>query len=174
MTTKTRQRQSGLLSANDPTPWAADLTHCPATATPSVRTGTRPPTPDASSGASDLIPIATIAGGSCRPAETAGGDTVATPASNGPHAADAPSVSLSASADTVAIRLPIPNVSRPCEQCGHTFAPRRPWGRFCSAYCRRLAWLGRNPEKAAELAERDKARLRAHVIGNGGTWEEVH
>ena len=156
MTTKTRQRRV----TNDPMTWATDLT--------------RPAVDAASLGMSDLTHVATIAGGSCRPAETAGGDTVATLASNGPHAADAPSVSLSASADTVAIRLPIPNVSRPCEQCGAAFVARRPWARFCSAYCRRVAWLDRNPERAAELAERDKGRLRAHVIGNGGTWEEVH
>ena len=121
---------------------------------------------DASSDASDLIPIVTIAAGSCRPAGTAAGDTVATPASNEQHARDGPS----ASADTVAIRLPIPNVSHPCEHCGSAFVARRPWGRFCSAYCRRLAWLDRNPERAVELAERDRARLRARVIGNGGEW----
>jgi hypothetical protein len=95
MTTKTRQRRL----TNDPTTWAADLT--------------RPAVDAASLGASDLTHIATIAGGSCRPAETAGGDTVATPASSGQHAGDGPSASLSASADTVAIRLPIPNVSTP-------------------------------------------------------------
>ena len=152
MITKTRQRRL----TNDPTTWAADLT--------------RPAVDAAKLGASDLTHIATIAGGSCRPAETAGGDTVATPASSGQHASDA----LSTSADTVAIRLPIPNVSRACEHCGSAFVARRPWARFCSAYCRRVAWLDRNPERAAELAERDKARLRAHVIGNGGAWEEVH
>ncbi len=158
MMTKTKTRQRRITNA--PTPWAADLT--------------RPAVDGTSLGVSDLIPIATIAAGSCRPAETAGGDTVATLASNGQHVADAPSASLSTSADTVAIRLPIPNVSRPCEQCGAAFVARRPWARFCSAYCRRVAWLDRNPERAAELAERDKGRLRAHIIGNGGTWEEVH
>ena len=137
---------------NDPTTWAADLT--------------RPAVDAAKLGASDLTHIATIAGGSCRPAGTADGDTVATLVSNGQHASDAPSTS----ADTVAIRLPIPNVSRPCEQCGAAFVARRPWARFCSAYCRRVAWLDRNPERAAELAERDKARLRAHIIGNDGEW----
>jgi len=62
MITKTRQRRL----TNDPTTWAADLT--------------RPAVDAAKLGASDLTHIATIAGGSCRPAETAGGDTVATPA----------------------------------------------------------------------------------------------
>ena len=150
MLTKTKTRQYRL--TNDPTTWAADLT--------------RPAVDAAKLGASDLTHIATIAGGSCRPAETAGGDTVATPASSGQHASDA----LSTSADTVAIRLPIPNVSRACEHCGSAFVARRPWARFCSAYCRRVAWLDRNPERAAELAERDKARLRAHIVGNDGKW----
>ena len=150
MLTKTKTRQYRL--TNDPTTWAADLT--------------RPAVDAASLGASDLTHIATIAGGSCRPAGTADGDTVATPASSGQHASDA----LSTSADTVAIRLPIPNVSRACEHCGSAFVARRPWARFCSAYCRRVAWLDRNPERAAELAERDKARLRAHIVGNDGEW----
>jgi hypothetical protein len=156
MLTKTRQRRL----TNDPATWAADLT--------------RPAVDAASLGVSDLTHIAAIAGGSCRPAGTADGDTVATLASNGQHAADA----LSTSADTPAIRLPIPNVSADrsplCEHCGAAFVARRPWARFCSAYCRRVAWLDRNPERAAELAERDKARYRAHIIGNGGTWQEVH
>ena len=138
---------------NDLTTWVADPTRQASTA--------------ASSDASAPTPIAAIAGGSCRPAGTADGDTVATPVSNVQHASDAPSVSLGTAADTVAIRLPIPNVSLDCEQCGVAFVARRPWARFCSAYCRRLAWLERNPERAAELAERDRARLHQHVIGNG-------
>jgi hypothetical protein len=156
MTIRTRQDRM----ANDPTTWAADPT--------------RQVVEAASLGASDLTHIAPIAAGSCRPAEMAGGDTVATHASSGQHAGDGPSTSLRASADTVAIRLPILNVSRPCEHCGAAFVARRPWARFCSAYCRRVAWLDRNPERAAELAEQDKARLRERIISNGGTWEEVH
>ena len=159
MTTKIRQRR--LTSPNDSTAWVTDPTNLAVDLT-------RPAVDAASLGASDLTHIATIAGGSCRPAGTAAGDTVATPASSAPPDHDAPS--LSASPDTVAIRLPIPNVSRPCEHCGQTFVPRRSWGRFCSAYCRRAAWLDRNPVRAAELAERDRARLREHVIGNGGEW----
>ncbi len=59
-----------------------------------------------------------------------------------------------------------------CEQCGVEFLPKTARGRFCSPYCRRRAWLARNPEKAAELAERDRARLRAHVLALGGVWVE--
>jgi hypothetical protein len=57
-----------------------------------------------------------------------------------------------------------------CEQCGREFAARRPWARYCGAYCRRRAWLARNPDKAAVLAQRDKARLKVHIVGNGGEW----
>jgi hypothetical protein len=103
---------------------------------------------------------------------TEGGATATTPASSGRQGNGGQSASLSMSPDRVAILLPVPNVSRPCEQCRRSFTPRRPWGRFCSSYCRRLSWLGRNPEKAAELAERDRARLRAHIIGNDGEWVE--
>ena len=154
MTTKTRQDRM----ANDPTTWAADPT--------------RPVVDAASLGASDLTHIAPIAGGSCRPAEMAGGDTVATLASSGQHAGGGPRASLRASADTLAIRLVLVDVSRPCKHCGAAFVARRPWARFCGAYCRRVAWLDRNPERTAELAERDKARLRARIIGNNGEWIE--
>ncbi len=159
----TRQRRPSA-TTNGPTTRAAEWT--------------RRPADDARRAENAPTCFATTAAGACRPAGMAAGDTVATPANSAPPANDAPSACLSASPDTAAIRLPIPNVSADksqlCEHCGRPFAPRRPWGRFCSAYCRRLAWLGRNPERAAELAERDKARYRAHVIGNGGTWAEVH
>ena len=167
MTTKIRQRR--LTSPNDSTAWVTDPTNLAVDLT-------RPAVDAASLGASDLTHIATIAGGSCRPAGTAAGDTVATPASSAPPDNDAPSISLSVSPNTVAIRLPIPNVSSDrsqlCEQCNSAFVARRPWARFCSAYCRRIMWLDRNPERAAELAERDKARLRAHIVGNDGEWVE--
>lgn len=57
-----------------------------------------------------------------------------------------------------------------CEYCGREFMPRRAGGRFCGASCRRRAWLDRNPEKAAELAVKDKARLKAYIIERGGVW----
>ena len=82
MMTKTRQCR-----LSDPTTWATDLT--------------RPAVDAASLGASDLTHIATIAGGSCRPAGMADGDTVATPASSAPPDNDAPSISLSVSPNTV-------------------------------------------------------------------------
>ncbi len=96
-------------------------------------------------------------------AVTGDGGIATMPASNGPQE------SASVTADTPATTKRIATVTE-CEHCGREFIPRRPHGRFCGAYCRRLAWLDRNPEKAAELAERDKARLRAHVLQCGGVW----
>jgi len=161
MMTKTKTRQGRM--TNDPATRAADLT--------------RPAVDAASLGASDLTHIVTIAGGSCRPAGMAGGDTVATPAELPPTASD------NRPTDNPPEGVTPTNTKRhttvtaaviQCEQCGGNCTARRLWARFCSAYCRRMAWLDRNPERAAELAERDKARYRAHIIGNGGTWEEVH
>ncbi len=54
-----------------------------------------------------------------------------------------------------------------CERCGTEFTRRRPHGRFCSAYCRRVAWLARNPEKAAEIARKDRQRYRKFIISRG-------
>lgn len=155
--TKTKTRQT--INPNAPTTWAADLT--------------RPAVDAASLGVSDLTHVATIAGGSCRPAETDGGDTVATPAELPPTASAPNGNPLEGVTPTNTKRhTTVTAAVIQCEQCGGNFDARRPWARFCSAYCRRLAWLGRNPEKAAELAERDRARLKAHIIGNDGEWVE--
>lgn len=51
---------------------------------------------------------------------------------------------------------------RKCEYCGREYETVRPWSRFCSSACRRKGWLLRNPTRAAELAESDRARLRAY------------
>ena len=90
------------------------------------------------------------------------------PIGNGNASASGPSVD---SASTKPNATLTPTVTH-CENCGDAFTPRRPHGRFCCAYCRRVAWLGRNPDKAAELAERDRQRLREHIIGGGGEWVE--
>lgn len=109
----------------------------------------------------------------CRPVETAAGDTVAMPVSRGQrgngNGGSAPPV------DTVSVtateRLPIPNVSagalRPCDHCGEPYRAVKAWSRYCGPRCRRLAWLERNPEKAALLAERDRARYRARLESRG-------
>jgi len=158
MTTKTRQRK--MSNPNDPTTWATDPT------TWARPTGRRMGGGERVSSANGMTFNASTAGGASRPAETAGGDTVTTPASNGPSVNGAPNVS----SDTVATRLVVAEVSRACEHCGAEFVAHRPWARFCGAYCRRRAWLDRNPERAAELHERDMARLREHVIGLGREW----
>lgn len=125
----------------------------------------RQTTADASSGGTDLMPIANSAGDEWVRDETADGAIAPMPASNGQPASDGASLSDDTQPDSQPlIRLPIPNVSQ-CEHCQREFAPRRPWGRFCSAYCRRLSWLDCNPEKAAILAERDLQRLRELIIG---------
>ena len=116
----------------------------------------------------DRTPIAGSVEIEYHPAVTVDDITATMPASSGPPG------SGDANEEVVAldaILLPVLNVSR-CEQCGREFTPRRPWGRFCNDYCRRLAWLGRNPERATELALSDKIRLRKHIIERGGEWKD--
>lgn len=117
----------------------------------------------ASSDVNDMIPIATIVASVSALGVTDGGATVATPTERLPivTASNPRETPTNTKRHTAAIH---------CENCGREFLPRRPHGCFCSAYCRRVAWLSRNPEKAAKLAERDRQRLRAHVIGCGGEW----
>ena len=58
-----------------------------------------------------------------------------------------------------------------CAFCSRDFEAKRPkQARYCNATCRRKAWLKRNPEKAAELVESSKARLRVHLESKGITW----
>lgn len=111
--------------------------------------------------ASGPIPIASIAANVSAQGATDGGDTVITLARLRP-------TSDGKQLDTFSIseRHPIAH----CEHCGAEFTPRRPHGRFCSANCRRLAWLKSNPEKAAEIAANDRARLRAHFQERGREW----
>ena len=143
---------------SDPTTWLPD----PTMMLPDP-TGRRRRLTAASSDMSDLIPTATIAASVSAQGETGGDATVTMPAKQPPTAAESNPCDTSTSTKRHAT---VTN----CEQCGDEFTPRRPHGRFCSSYCRRLAWLGRNPEKAAELAARDRQRLREHVIGCGGEW----
>lgn len=122
--------------------------------------------PGANGDMSALIPTVNIAAGVSAQDAMAGGATVATPTEQRPteNGVSNPRETATNTKRHTTVIL--------CDNCGREFTPRRPHGRFCSAYCRRVAWLGRNPEKAAELAERDRARLRAHVIGGGGDWRE--
>jgi hypothetical protein len=48
----------------------------------------------------------------------------------------------SASASSVDLATTKPNTTLTrCEHCGREFVARRPWARYCNAYCRRRAWL---------------------------------
>ena len=147
MTTKRRKMTDPTTWATDPTRMIPDLTR-----------------PGASGDAHDLIPTVNIAASVLAQGATAGGASVATPTER-PLTENGASNPVETSTNTKRH-----NAVTQCENCGDAFMPRRPHGRFCSAYCRRQAWLGRNPEKAAELAERDRQRLREHVIGCGGEW----
>lgn len=159
-------KQRRQITTSDPTTWAPD----PTTMLPDPM-GRRRPTA-ARGGVSGLTPTASIAAKECPPAETGGGDTatmpiVQPPTNNGdgrPNTPDSDGLTLPSTKRQLA--------ANHCEQCGGDFTPRRSHGRFCSSYCRRLAWLGRNPEKAAELAARDRQRLREYVIGCGGEWHD--
>ena len=138
----------------DPTPWATDPTKLMSDPTGGKRNGAIGP-----------IRIASTAANESAQAETDGGDIVAMPIERPPTASEiTPRETPTNTKRHTAAAL--------CEQCGAEFTPKRPHGRYCGPYCRRLAWLARNPQKAAELAERDRARLRDHIIANGGEWIE--
>jgi hypothetical protein len=169
--TKTRQRK-----ATDPTTWASDPTRMTPDPTTMVADVTRPAAGGERRSFTNGMTFNASTAASVSPqGATAGGDTVTRPAPNAPTGNDnasgnTPKPNAAGGVDSASTK---PNATlTQCEQCGREFVARRPWGRFCSAYCRRRAWLDRNPEKAAELHERDIARLRAHIIGNDGTWIE--
>lgn len=152
---------------SDPTTWAAD----PTTILPDPTGQRRRPTAESGgerqSSTSGLMFNAIVVENEYHPAEMEPDVTVMPPVHNeltGNANASEPGPSVASSSTK-------PNATvTNCEQCGAAFTPRRPHGRFCSSYCRRLAWLGRNPERAAELAARDRQRLREHIIGCGGEW----
>lgn len=152
-----RRMKQRRITSTDPTTWAVDPTQLMGDITR--------PGGGARNGASGLIPTASIAASVSAQGETAADDTAPTPASS--ERQESGSGARDTSANTKRIAGAVS-----CEHCGDEFTPKRAWGRFCSSYCRRSAWLERNPEKAAELAERDRQRLREHVIGCGGEWRE--
>jgi hypothetical protein len=111
------------------------------------------------------MPSASIAASVSAQGATGDGDTVTMPVSSERQESEG----LNVSRDTSATTKRIATVTR-CEHCGREFVARRPWARYCNPYCRRRAWLQRNPDKAAELAAKDKARLRTHFEAAGKTW----
>ena len=159
MMTKRRPKLYNPMGIPDPTKMLPDpLDLIPDPTRPNRRGGERP------SSASVTMFDANIAANALAQGATAGGASVATPTER-PLTENGASNPVETSTNAkrhIAVTQ--------CENCGDAFMPRRPHGRFCSSYCRRQAWLGRNPEKAAELAERDRQRLREHVIGCGGEW----
>ncbi len=50
--------------------------------------------------------------------------------------------------------------SRPCDQCGQAFEPRRRDHRFCSAECRLQAFLARRDAQRQEWHAQVRMRLR--------------
>ena len=168
--TKTQRTPSDPTTwAPDPMTWAKDITRAVDLTRPRAAGGARQ---SSMSGMTPDAPIAVAANESAQGA-TAAGSTAMPPAPNAPtgsgnESESAPRSNAAGSVDPTSTK---PNATLThCEQCGVEFLPKTARGRFCSPYCRRRAWLARNPEKAAELAERDKARLRAHVIALGGVW----
>lgn len=113
------------------------------------------------------IPTVSIAENECHQAETAVSGTAQT------LAAPLPTTSGKQQRLTPANTKRQSTVKRPCQQCGREMTVKRPSKRFCGAACRRAAWLVCNPEKAAVLAAKDKARLRAHLEGCGVAWIEL-
>lgn len=116
----------------------------------------------------EKIPTANNAGNGCHPAATDGANTAMTLAGrphtgNGGNGHDVTFTNTKRDTDHNAR----------CQFCGEMYHAQRPSkSKYCSAKCRRNAWLERNPEKAAELAECDRQRLRAHYEARGKTWEQ--
>jgi hypothetical protein len=149
--------------------WAADMTR------PTTQTAAATAAGARLSSMSGMTPDAPTVANESAQGATAAGSTATRLAPNAPIAnananETAPESNAAGGVDSTSTK-PNATLTR-CEQCGVEFTPKTRRGRFCSPYCRRRAWLARNPEKAAELAERDRARLRAHVVARGGVWVE--
>ena len=116
---------------------------------------------------SDQTSIVSIAVKSCRPADLGGANT-ATKRVNRQLTGNA------ARHDVTFSTGKGNNVTlKSCDRCGGDFETKRPTqARYCGAQGRRAAWLLRNPDKAAALAESDRQRLRAHLESRGIVWQE--
>jgi len=129
---------------------------------------------DGSGVSSGMTSIVAIAENAYQQGATDGGNTVTTLAVQRPAGSE--KTANDGQRDTVATTKlhKAGNVTvKTCQQCGAEYVTRRPKiSRYCSGYCRRLGWLAANPEKAAAVAEADKARLKAHVESKGRVWED--
>ena len=125
-------------------------------------------------GLSDLTNVVSIAGSECHPAGTGSGNTVAMPAETLPTSSENGQPVTVTVTPTNTKRHPAGLVTvKTCQHCGIEYRAKRPaQSRFCGSRCRRLAWLERNPERAAALAESDRQRLRLHLAGRGIAWQE--
>ena len=123
---------------------------------------------------SDLTNVVSIAGSECHPAGTGSGNTVAMPAETLPTSSENGQPVTVTVTPTNTKRHPAGLVTvKTCQHCGIEYRAKRPaQSRFCGSRCRRLAWLARNPERAAALAESDRQRLRLHLAGRGIAWQE--
>ena len=123
---------------------------------------------------SDLTNVVSIAGSECHPAGTGSGNTVAMPAETLPTSSENGQPVTVTVTPTNTKRHPAGLVTvKTCQHCGIEYRAKRPaQSRFCGSRCRRLAWLERNPERAAALAAGDKERLRLHLAGRGIAWQE--
>ena len=125
-------------------------------------------------GLSDLTNVVSIAGSECHPAGTGSGNTVAMPAETLPTSSENGQPVTVTVTPTNTKRHPAGLVTvKTCQHCGIEYRAKRPaQSRYCGPRCRRLAWLERNPERAAALAESDRQRLRLHLAGRGIAWQE--
>lgn len=122
------------------------------------------PTNDENRASSAPIPTVNSVDDACLPAETAVGDFALPPANK-------PLIGSEIHPDVTSTNTKRNTAVTACHHCGTEFTPKRPQrARFCSAGCRRSAWLAAHPERAVVYAARDKARLKAHIQGRGGVW----
>lgn len=128
---------------------------------------------DKNSDDKDLMPIASNAESACHPVETDGENTAQLRASRRRTDSAKPTRKRSAVTSTNTKRnITHETTTVTCGFCGNEFQAKTRRAQYCNAVCRRDAWLLRNPERAAELAESDKARLRAHLESKGIAWVE--
>ena len=120
---------------------------------------------------SDQIATVSIAINECRPDETAVKNIVQ-PLAEQPLTGNAARHDVTANV-TFGIGKRHNVTVKVCQHCGGDFETKRPTqARYCGPNCRRAAWLLRNPDKAAALAESDRERLRAHLESRGIVWQE--
>ena len=131
--------------------------------------------PDEKSDGNGMTATARSAADVCHQDETAVNASVAMPVETRPTSSEnKPPVVMPLVTPTSTKRHQLAAVTvKKCDQCQRDMVVKRPSKRYCSAACRRAAWLVRNPEKAAELAVKEKARLRALLESRGIVWVEV-